>query len=89
MSVFNPLHTSEKKFLLQRCLKVIDLCFYFAFLLKFIYSERASKFCKISTLLVTVCTVGKSIEKISPNIVAFSEYMNFNTQADNSGRCFW
>ena len=32
--------------------------------LKFIYSEKATKFCKIFTLLLTVCTV------------AFSEYMN-------------
>ena len=46
--------------------------------IKFIYSEKAKKFCKIFTLLLTVCTVVKSKVKISQNFVAFSEYMNFN-----------
>ena len=45
--------------------------------IKFIYSEKARKFCKISTLLLTVCTVDKSKVEISRNFVAFSEYMNF------------
>ena len=47
--------------------------------LKFIYSEKATKFCDIFDLLLTVCTVVKSKGKISQNFVAFSEYMNFNT----------
>ena len=42
---------------------------------KFIYSEKATKFCKISTLLLTVCTVVKSKVDISQNFVAFSEYI--------------
>ena len=46
--------------------------------IKFIYSEKATKFCEISTLLLTVCTVVKSKVEISQNVVAFSEYMNFN-----------
>ena len=45
--------------------------------LKFIYSEKATKFCEISTLLLTVSTVVKSKVEISQNFVAFSEYMNF------------
>ena len=45
--------------------------------LKFIYSEKATKFWKIFTLLLSVCTVYKSKVKISHNFVAFSEYMNF------------
>ena len=45
---------------------------------KFIYSEKATKFCEIFTLLLIVCTVVKSNVKISQNFVAFSEYMNFN-----------
>ena len=45
--------------------------------LKFIYSEKATTFCEISTLLLSVCTVDKSKVEISPNFVAFSEYMNF------------
>ena len=46
--------------------------------LKFIYSEKATKFCEIFTLLLSVCTVDKSKVEISQNFVAFSEYTNFN-----------
>ena len=46
-------------------------------LVKFIYSERATKFCEISTLLLSVCTEEKSKVGISQNFVAFSEYTNF------------
>ena len=47
--------------------------------LKFIYSEKATKFCEIFPLLffLSVCTVEKSKWKILQNFVAFSEYMNF------------
>ena len=45
--------------------------------IKFIYSEKATKFCEIFPLLLTVCTVVKSKGKILQNSVAFSEYMNF------------
>ena len=45
--------------------------------LKFIYSEKATKFCEIFTLHMTVCTVVKNKVKILQNFVAFSEYMNF------------
>ena len=48
-----------------------------SFELKFIYSERATKFCEISTLLLSVCTVDKSKVEISQTFVAFSEYTNF------------
>ena len=44
--------------------------------LKFIYSEMATKFCEISTLLLTGTTLDKSKLEISQN-VAFSECMNF------------
>ena len=47
-------------------------------LLKFIYSEKATNFCEIFPLLLTVCGVVKSKGKISQTFVAFSEYMNFN-----------
>ena len=40
--------------------------------LKFIYSEKAIKFCEISTLLLTYVVPVKSK-------VAFSEYMNFTS----------
>ena len=41
--------------------------------IKFVYSEKATKFCKISTFFST----DKSKVEISQNFVAFSEYMNF------------
>ena len=46
--------------------------------LKFIYFEKATRFCGIFPLLLTVRTIVKSKGKISQNFVAFSEYMNFN-----------
>ena len=46
-------------------------------MVKFMYSEKATKFCEIFTLFLSVCTVDKSKVKISQNFVAFSEYMNF------------
>ena len=48
--------------------------------LKFIHSEKATKFCKIFTLLLTVCTMVKIKLKISHNLVAFSEHMNFKSK---------
>ena len=51
-------------------------------ILKFIYSEKATKFCKISTLLLSVCTVDKSKVEILKKIWAFSEYTNFTPQAN-------
>ena len=53
--------------------------------LKFIYSEKATEFCEIFPLLLTVCTVVKSKGKISQNFVAFSEYMNFMKVWSNHG----
>ena len=47
---------------------------------KFMYSEKATQFCKIFPLLLTVCTVIKSKGNISQNFVAFSEYTNLKTQ---------
>ena len=42
--------------------------------LKFIYSEKATKFCKISTLLLSYVVPVKSKVEISQNSVAFSEF---------------
>ena len=53
--------------------------FHYVFpIVKFMYSKKATKFCEIFPLLLTVCTVVKSKGKTSQNFVAFSEYMNFN-----------
>ena len=49
-------------------------------MLKFIYSEKATKFCEISTIDLTVTTWDKSTVEISQKFVAFSEYMNFTSQ---------
>ena len=45
---------------------------------KFVYSEKATNFCEISTLLLSTVHTDKSKVEISQNFVAFSEYMNFN-----------
>ena len=55
-------------------------------LLKFIYSEKATKFCEIFT---TYLTTVKSEVKISQNFVAFSEYMNFKTVFARSSLYLW
>ena len=44
---------------------------------KFIYSEKASKFYEIFPLLLTIVHTVKSKWKILQNFMAFSEYMNF------------
>ena len=46
--------------------------------LKFIYSEKATKFCEIFPLLLSAVHTVKSKGKISQNFVTFSEYMNFH-----------
>ena len=48
--------------------------------LKFIYSEKATKFCEIFSLLLSYVVPVESKVKISQNFVAFSEYMNFTWQ---------
>ena len=50
--------------------------------LNFIYSEKATKLCEISTVDLTVTTKDKSKVKISQNFVAFSEYMNFTKKEE-------
>ena len=47
-------------------------------MVKFIYSEKATKFCDIFTLLLSYVLPVKSKENILQNYVAFSEYTNFN-----------
>ena len=55
------------------------------FSLKFIHSEKATKFCKIFTLLFSYVAPVKGKVKISQNFVAFSEYMNFTYVSDGFG----
>ena len=53
-------------------------------LVKFIYSEKATKFCEILTLLLPYVVPVKSKVKISQDCVAFSEDMNFTKEIDFS-----
>ena len=53
-----------------------EASFFLQFSLKFIYSGKATQFCKISTLLLSYVVLVKSKVEISQNFVAFSEYMN-------------
>ena len=43
---------------------------------KFIYSEKATKFSKISTIYLTVTTKDKSTVEILQKFVVFTEYIN-------------
>ena len=47
-------------------------------ILKFVYSGKATKFCKFSTLLLSVVHTDKNKVDIMKDFLAFSEYMNFN-----------
>ena len=47
-------------------------------IIKLIYLEKTTKFCKISTVDLSYVVPVKSMVEISQNFVAFSEYMNFN-----------
>ena len=54
--------------------------FYFVFIFtfniaKFVYSEKATKFCEISPLLLSTVHLDKIKVEISQNFVAFSEYV--------------
>ena len=51
--------------------------FYVYCQVKFIHSEKATKFCEISTLDLSYVVTVKSTVEISQTFVAFSEYMNF------------
>ena len=46
--------------------------------LKLVYSEKATLFCEISTLLLSIIHTDKSKVEILQSFMAFSEYMNFN-----------
>ena len=46
-------------------------------MVKFMYFEKATKLCEISTLLLSYAVPVKIKVEISQNFVAFSEYMNF------------
>ena len=49
------------------------------------YSEKATKFREISTLLLSYVVPVKTKVEISQNFVTFSEYMNFKDGTQNCG----
>ena len=56
----------------------VQSIFSYSFILvKLVYSEKATKFCKIFPLLLSTVHTDKSKGKIAQNFVAFSEYINF------------
>ena len=52
------------------------------FLVKFVYSEKVTKFCEIFILLLSTVHTDKSKVKISQNFVAFTDYMNLNSTSE-------
>ena len=48
-------------------------------ILKFIYSEKATKFCEISIVDLSFIVPIKFMVEISQNFVVFSEDINFNS----------
>ena len=49
----------------------------YMYILKLIYSEKATKFREISTVDLSYVVTVKSTVELSQNLLAFSEYMNF------------
>ena len=70
------LHTKNLE-LLDKIYKKHWRLSYSILFLKFIHSEKTTKFCEIFTLLLFYVVPVKIKMKISQNLVAFSEYMNF------------
>ena len=58
------------------------------FTLKFIYSEKATNHCEISTVDLSYVLTVKSTVEISKNFVAFSEYMNFKDKSSSEDVSF-
>ena len=58
------------------------------FMVKFMYSEKAIKFCEIFTLLLPSVVRFKIKLRILQNFVAFSEYMNFILSSMSHG-LYW
>ena len=51
-------------------------------MIKFTYSEKATKFYEISTVDLSYVVPVKSTAGVSQNFVAFSKYMNFTKYRD-------
>ena len=71
----------------DKCFRIIFYT-WIAQILKFIYPEKATKFCEIFTLLLSLAVPVKRKVKISQYCVAFSEYMNFINLYKNIIACW-
>ena len=58
-------------------------------ILKFIYSERASKFCKTSTIVLSYIVTAKCTVEILQNCVVFSEYRYVKIERTLVQLSFW
>ena len=56
--------------------RFMEFFFTFQNFLKFIYSEKATKFCEISAVDLSYVVTVKSTVEISQSFVAFSEYIH-------------
>ena len=56
-------------------------------ILKFMYSEKATNFCEISTVDLSYVVMVKSTVETLQNFVSFSEYMNFKCKLRHT--CTW
>ena len=63
----------------MRTVNNFDCETFWTYLVKFMYSEKATKFCEIFTLLSSHVVPVKSKVKISQNFVASSDYTDFRT----------
>ena len=70
--------SSKAKCILKRNIQHYNFLEIIVTLIKFIYSEEATKFCEISTIDLSYGVPVKSTVESSQNFVAFSEYINFN-----------
>ena len=61
----------------EKAAKIWKKILVFFMTLKFIYFEKATTFCEISTEDLSYAVPVKITVEISQNFVAFSEYMNF------------
>ena len=71
-------HSISRNFCIYTKRVILDILHTKRFKLKFIYSEKATKFYEISTVDLSYVETVKSTVEILQYFVAFSEYMNFN-----------
>ena len=81
---------SENVFVCKKKMIKLDISFTFdvwkcnsSFIIKFIYSEKATKILRNLPLTFDYSTYGQKLGEDFANFVAFLEYMNFTEQNEN------